>query len=483
MTTEHKRPSLLVALLPVTLLIVMLSFNVFVFKDDSSYGPNQLSLLFSAIITALIGVFHLKMDYHDIEKKAIDSIGVALQAMLILLVVGALIGIWILNGVVPTMIYYGIKMISPAVFLPVALVICSIVSLATGSSWSTVGTVGIALIGIGHALGIPEGMVAGAIVSGSYFGDKMSPLSDTTNLAPAMAGANLFEHIRHMMFTTIPSIVIALLLFIILGVFYSGDNIDEQKINLLTQTISAQFNLSAWLFTLPLLVFVLVKKKVPALPALLAGTIFGIVYALFFQQALLAKIVGAEFNFVSIYKAIMKITYGGFESTTGNAVVDKLFTRGGMSGMLNTIWLILMAMIFGGMMEVTGMLGKIAEAILKMVSGVTSLVASTVGTSIFLNLTTSDQYIAIVVTGRMFKSAYKDQNLHPKNLSRAVEDGGTVTSVLVPWNTCGAYFSSVLGVATLTYLPFAFFNLLSPIMSILIAASGKTMDPAPVDNE
>lgn len=475
-----KKPSYLVAFIPVIFLVILLSLNVYIFSDDSSYGPNQFALLFAAIVTALIGVFHLKHDYSQIEKKAIDSIGVAMQAMLILLVVGALIGIWILNGVVPTMIYYGVKLIHPAIFLPVSLVICSIVSLATGSSWSTVGTVGIALIGIGQTLGIPEGMVAGAIVSGAYFGDKMSPLSDTTNLAPAMAGTDLFSHIRHMVYTSGPSFIISFILFVILGIFYSADSLNAKEIETVTSLISKNYNISLWLFTLPLVVFVLVKKKIPALPALLAGTILGAIYVFVFQQDLLLKLCGGEFSLGKAYEVVLKTAYNGFESDTGNKVIDKLFSRGGMSGMLNTVWLILMAMIYGGMMEVTGMLGKIAEGVLKMVSGVTSLVASTVGTSLFLNLTTSDQYIAIVVSGRMFKSAYKEHNLHPKNLSRAVEDGATVTSVLVPWNTCGAYFSSVMGVATLTYLPFAFFNLISPIMSILVAASGKTMEE--IDN-
>lgn len=478
-----KKPSYLIALTPVIILVILLSLNVYIFSDDSSYGPNQFALLIAAIITAVIGVFYLKHDYAEIEKKTIDSIGVAMQAMLILLVVGALIGIWILNGVVPTMIFYGIKLIHPSIFLPISLIICSIVSIATGSSWSTVGTVGIALIGIGQALGIPEGMVAGAIVSGSYFGDKMSPLSDTTNLAPAMAGTNLFSHIRHMVYTSGPSYLISLVLFIFLGVFYSGENLNSNDIENVVSLISQNYNISIWLFTLPLIVFVLVKKKVPALPALLAGTILGVFYVLFFQQELLVKMSGGDLSFSKVYEIVLKVGYNGFESETGNKMIDKLFSRGGMSGMLNTVWLILMAMIFGGMMEVTGMLGKIAEGILKAVSGVTSLVASTVGTSIFLNLTTSDQYIAIVVTGRMFKGAYKEQNLHPKNLSRAVEDGATVTSVLVPWNTCGAYFSSVMGVATLTYLPFAFFNLISPLMSIAVAASGKTMEPLNIEKE
>lgn len=471
-----KKPSLLLSMLPVIFLVFLLSFNVYIFKDDSSYGPNQLALLLSAILSGVIGVFYLKLDYAHIEKKVLESIGVSLQALMILLVVGALIGIWILNGVVPTMIYFGIKLIHPSIFLPISLIICSIVSLATGSSWSTVGTVGIALIGIGQTLGIPEGMVAGAIVSGSYFGDKMSPLSDTTNLAPAMAGANLFEHIKHMTYTSGPSIIISLIIFIILGFFYSGDAIDTEQINKVLLVMDESFNISVWLFTLPLIVFFLVKKKVPALPALLIGAIIGALYALIFQQELLVKLCGGELSFVKSYEVIIKTAFGGYESETGNQMIDKLFSRGGMSGMLNTVWLILMAMIFGGMLEVTGMLGKIAQTILKAVRGMTSLVASTVGTSIFLNLTTSDQYIAIVVTGRMFKGAYKDYGLKPKNLSRAVEDGATVTSVLVPWNTCGAYFSTVMGVATMSYLPFAFFNLLSPLISIILASTGKTME-------
>ncbi len=470
------KPSLKISLLPVLILVLLLSFNVYVFGDNSSYGPNQLALLTAAIISALIGVFHLKHDYAEIEKRAISSIGVAMHAVFILLTVGSLIGIWILNGVVPGMIYYGIKLIHPMVFLPICLVICSVVSLATGSSWSTVGTVGIALIGIGQTLGIPIEMVAGAIVSGSYFGDKMSPLSDTTNLAPAMAGTDLFSHIRHMVYTSGPSIVLSFILFSILGIFYHGQSLDSKGIEQVLNLVQTKFNITPWIFTLPLIVIVMVKKKVPALPALLFGTFAGGIYALVFQTSLIESMGGGEISGVKIYEIILGVAYDGFKLETGNEFIDKLFSRGGMSNMLNTVWLILMAMIFGGMLEVTGMLGRIAESILKMVSGVTSLVASTVGSAIFLNITTSDQYIAIVLSGRMFKSAYQDRNLHPKNLSRAVEDGATVTSVLVPWNTCGAYFSSILGVATVGYLPFAFFNLLSPIMSVIIAASGKTME-------
>lgn len=472
---HKKKPSLLISLVPIICLVVLLAFNVFVYHDDSSYGPNQLALLFSAFLCAGIGHFYLNISYKALEQQSIKAVGVSLQAILILLVVGALIGIWILNGVVPTMIFYGIKIINPTVFLPVALIICSIVSLATGSSWSTVGTVGIALIGIGQTLGIPEGMVAGAIVSGAYFGDKMSPLSDTTNLAPAMAGTDLFSHIRHMVYTSGPAIIISLITFLGIGFFYEvGSDFNPENIDKLLLLMDENFNISLFLFTLPLLIFVLVYKKMPALPALFIGVVAGCVYAFIFQGEMISKLNDIN-GFTGAYKGILSVAFDGFKMESGNEVLDKLLSRGGMSSMLNTVWLILMAMIFGGMMEATGMLDTIAKSILKLVNSVGSLVGATIGTSLFLNLTTSDQYISIVVTGRMFKSAYDEQNLDPKNLSRAVEDGATVTSVLVPWNTCGAYFSGVMGVATLTYLPFAFFNLLSPVISIILANTGYTM--------
>lgn len=473
---QQKQPSLAISLIPVVTLVSLLAMNVWLFKEDASYGANQIALLLASVVAMGIGVFAFKLEYKFLEKKALEAVGVSLQAMLILLIVGSLIGVWILNGVVPTMIYYGIKLIDPRIFLPVALVLCSLVSLATGSSWSTVGTIGIALIGIGETLGIPEGMVAGAIVSGAYFGDKMSPLSDTTNLAPAMAGTDLFSHIRHMIYTTGPAILITFLIFCGIGFFYSADTIDVREIESVLAIIDQNFNVTPFLFLLPLIVFVMVTKKVAAVPALIVGTLLGAVFALIFQSELLAKMNGGEFSIINSYQHIIKTSFSGFKIETGNQMIDKLFSRGGMSEMLNTVWLILMAMIFGGMMEVTGMLHTIASSILKLVSGVTSLVASTIASAFFLNLTASDQYISIVVTGRMFKNAYDNYQLHPKNLSRAVEDSATVTSVLIPWNTCGAYFSTVLGVATLSYLPYAFFNILTPLISIMIAASGKTME-------
>lgn len=472
-----RAPSIKLALLPIIFLVILLSANVIVFKDDCSYGPNQLALFMAAMLTAIIGKVKLKLSYKEIEKKAVDSIGVALHAILILLVVGSLISLWILSGVVPAMIYYGINLINPTFFLPVSVIICSIVSMATGSSWSTVGTIGIALLGIGQALGIPVEMVAGSIVSGSYFGDKLSPLSDTTNLAPAMAETDLFTHVKHMMYTTVPSIVITITIFMFIGLFFDGDLSRSTDIEELRRVISSTFHMTPLLFILPIVVYILVKKKVPALPALTAGCLLAVIFTMLFQKDLMLGLGQGDEGFKKSYEIFIKTAFKGFESTTGNKFVDRLFTRGGMGSMLNTVWLILMAMIFGGMMEVTGMLTSLANGILRLVNGVTSLVASTIGTAIFLNITTGDQYISIVVSARMFKKPFQDYNLAPQNLSRAVEDGATVTSVLVPWNTGGAYFSSVLGVATISYLPYSFFNLISPLMSIIIAASGKTMVP------
>ncbi|MDA8792294.1 Na+/H+ antiporter NhaC [Bacteriovoracaceae bacterium] len=472
---SKKTPSLIVSLIPLLSLITLLAINVKVFADDASYGPNQIALLLSSVIAAFLGIFHLKLSYKQIEKKIVDSIGLAMQANLILLTVGALIGVWILSGIVPTMVFYGMEMINPSIFLVVSCLICSVVSLATGSSWSTGGTVGIALIGVGTAIGIPVEMVAGSVISGSYFGDKMSPLSDTTNLAPATAGSDLFSHIRHMMFSTFPTYTITLVIFFVIGLNYGGENFDAESVSLLSSTIKENFYIGPVLFILPGLVLLMVMKKVPALPALVVGTILGALFVVIFQQKLLLNLMGGEFTLIGAYKVILNASFSGFSFESGNPMVDKLFNRGGMSGMLNTIWLIIMAMSFGGVMEGTGMLGKLADTVLKMVRGTASLVGATIGSALVFNVTASDQFLAIVVTSKMFKNAYKKLGLDPVNLSRAVEDSATVTSVLVPWNTCAAYFASVLGVSTFAYLPYCYFNLISPLMSFLLAATGFSM--------
>lgn len=474
--SEVKKPGLLLSLVPVAFLIGCLVLNIDLFKDSALLGPNQIALFLSALVAGAIGLFVLRVPYEEIEKKVIHSIGLSMQANLILLVVGMLIGLWIFSGVVPAMIYYGVKIFNPSLFLPLTCIVCAVVSLATGSSWSTGGTVGIALIGIGQALSIPTPMVAGAVISGAYFGDKLSPLSDTTNLAPAMAGTDLFTHVRYMLYTTTPSMILALIGFTILGYFYSGSSSDLSQVNMVLATIESAFNITPFLFILPLLVFFMVAKKVPALPALVVGSLAGALFVIIFQQDLLHRMLGESYGLKAIYGKMVEVAHGGFKMESDKELLNTLLTRGGMAGMLNTVWIILMSMIFGGIMEVTGMLEQIGFAILKMVRGTASLIAATISSSLFVNLTAGDQYLSLVLPGRMFKPTYEKLGLAPQNLSRSLEDGGTITSVLVPWNTCGAYFASILGVSTAAYLPFCFFNLINPVMAIVIATIGLRIE-------
>ena len=474
--SKVKQPSLWLSLVPLVFLVIALIINVILFKDDATYGPNQLALLLSGMLTLALGSVLLNVPYKKMEERIVHSISLATQACLILLVVGSLISVWILSGIVPTMIYYGLIIINPDYFLPVACISCAFVAISTGSSWSTSGTVGVALIGIGQTLGVPMGMTAGAIISGAYFGDKMSPLSDTTNLAPAMAGTDLFTHIRHMVYTSGPAILIAIVLFFIIGLGYGGGQSDPVKIKAVLDLIVTQFNIGLHLFVVPLIVLIMVAKKMPAFPAMIIGVLLGVLAALIFQQPLLSNLAGESSGLSGVYSQIVSVAHGGFSFESGNAAMDKLFNRGGMSGMLTTVWLILMAMVFGGALEATGMLQKIAQSILSLVSGTASLIGSVVATCLVMNMTASDQYLALVVPGRMFRKSFDDFDLHPKNLSRALEDSGTVTSVLVPWNSGGAYHSKVFGVGTLEYLPFCFFNLLSPVVSVFLATMNWTIE-------
>jgi len=466
--TEKKEPSLVLSLLPILFLIILLASNVIIYGGDSSYGPNQISLLVTAAFAGLLSL-RLGYSWDDLESGIVKSISSAMAAILILLMIGSLSGTWLISGIVPAMIYYGLEILNPTIFLVAACIVSAIVSIATGSSWSTAATVGIALIGIGKAMGIHDGIVAGAVISGAYFGDKMSPLSDTTNLAPAMAGTDLFTHIKYMSLTTVPSIVISLIIFLVWGfTLDTSSNIGEAEI--VQTAISEKFNINLFLFLVPAAVVFMIIKKIPALPALFAGTLLGAIFALIFQPHLLNGISGITTDSLkSGYAAIMQAMFSDVALETGNATVDDLLSSGGMYGMLSTVWLILTAMVFGGVMESTGMLKTIAKSIIGFAQSTGSLVASTAATCITFNVTASDQYIAIVVPGRMFSSTYKERGLAPENLSRTLEDSGTVTSVLIPWNTCGAYQSSVLGVATFAYLPYCFFNIISPFMTILYA--------------
>lgn len=466
MSKEKREATLFEALIPIIFLIIVLSVNVFIFGDASLDGSNQIVLILSGAV-ACIMAYRLGYQWEELQNGMIRSIGSAMGSILILFIIGSLAGSWLLSGIVPAMIYYGLQILNPTIFLFAACVVCAIVSVATGSSWTTSATVGIALIGIGKALGVSEGIVAGAVLSGAYFGDKMSPLSDTTNLAPAMAGTDLFTHIRYMTYTTVPSIAIALILFLIIG-FFGTERANITETEQILEAIDSKFNINLWLFIVPAAVIIMIVKKVPALPALLSGTLLGIIFALIFQPNIIREVAGYQGStWMVMFVGTMKSLYGDIAVSTSNEMVNELLTSGGMAGMLKTIWLIISAMIFGGVMECSGMLKRIAGAIVQMVNSTGSLIASTAGTCVFFNVTASDQYLAIVVPGRMYADIFKEHNLAPENLSRTLEDSGTVTSVLIPWNTCGAYHSNVLGVSTATYLPYCFFNLISPLMTIL----------------
>lgn len=468
MAVEKKVPTLFQALIPILFLIILLTITVLVFKSDAIVGPNQIVLLLSAGIAGIIS-WRLGYTWKEINKSIVKSISSAMSAIIILLVIGSLSGTWLLSGIVPAMIYYGLKILNPTIFLFAAVVVSAIVSLATGSSWSTIATVGIALLGIGMAMDIHEGVIAGAIISGAYFGDKMSPLSDTTNLAPAMAGTDLITHVKYMIITTGPTLIITLIIFLIWG-FTLDTTASINESTAVMAAIEKSFNLNPILFLIPAIVIFMIIKKVPASPALLVGSILGGIFAIIFQPDVVNQVSGIEGDYVkSSFVAFMNAMATTIQITTDNEMVSKLLVGKGMAGMLNTIWLIMCAMIFGGVMESSGLLKVIAHRIIKFANSTGSLVASTATTCVFFNITAADQYMAIAIPGRMFADTYRERDLKPEVLSRTLEDSGTVTSVLIPWNTCGATQAGVLGVATAVYAPFCFFNIISPFMTILVA--------------
>lgn len=465
---QNKELSIWEALLPVIILVALLAFNVFVYGDDSLGGSNQFILLIGGAIAAIVGIFN-KVSFDRMLEEVANNIKSTSGAILILLFVGALAGTWLISGVIPAMIYYGLQILSPSYFLAACMIICAVISVATGSSWTTSATVGIALVGIGGALGISPGMTAGAVISGAYFGDKMSPLSDTTNLAPAMAGTDLFTHIRYMSLTTVPTMVVTLIIFTIIGLNLDTATIPDTES--LLSAIEESFVITPWLFIVPLVVIILILKKAPPLMALLLGTLLAAVFALIFQpEVVMGLTQSKDLNLINAYQGVMNSITVETKITTSNEILNGLFTTGGMYGMLGTIWLIICAMVFGGIMDAIGALSKISKTLLNAFDSIFGLFASTVASCLALNVTASDQYLAIVVPGKMYAQAYKEKNLAPENLSRTLEDAGTVTSVLVPWNTCGAYQSSVLGVDTTAYIGYAFFNYLSPFTTLLFAA-------------
>ncbi|MGI5865110.1 MAG: Na+/H+ antiporter NhaC [Myxococcales bacterium] len=458
-TSEGARraPHLLVALVPVAFLVASLWFTVVHLREFEL--TTHIALIAATVVASAVAML-LGYSWKEIEEGMLRGVSLALNAVVILIVIGLLIATWIQAGIVPAMIDYGLELLSPSIFLPAATVICSLVSLATGSSWSTAATVGIALIGIGEGLGVPRPVVAGAIISGAYFGDKMSPLSDTTNLAPAMAGSDLFDHVRHMVFTTGPSLIIALALFSFIGAGSTG-SVDTAQVESIQKAIRDAYTIHPALLLPPVLVVVMVVLRIPALPALIAGSALG---------ALMAGLVQG-----TAWGEILKAGYSGVVSKTGNAVVDSLLSRGGLTSMFSTVALIICALSFGGVLEKAKMLESIAGAILRLARGVGGLVSATLVTCLGMNILASDQYLAIVVPGRMYRDAYEKAGLAPKNLSRALEDSGTLTSVLFPWNTCGAFMIATLGLAPWTYVPYCFLNLVNPLVSAFLGFTGLTM--------
>lgn len=489
-STQSETPiPLWLALLPLLFLIFLLALSVNLFGDNASYGPNQISLMLAAGITGLIGLY-LRMPWQEIESAMVDSITLALKSCLILLAVGSLIGSWMLAGTAPAIIYFGLGILDPSWFFPATLLICALVALSIGSAWTTASTVGLALVGVAQIMDLSLPVTAGAVISGAYFGDKMSPLSDTTNLAPAMVGVDLFVHIRHMAWTTGPAFLIALVLFAFMGWSNETSLAPAADIANSRAILNQRYALGFPAMFPLILMFALAMRKVSAFPSIAIGALAGCVIALVWQPQLVRDFgdpEGTMSSWAASTKALFMVMADGFQIETGDASLDHLLSRGGMSSMLNTIWLIICAMCFGGTMERTGLLQRIVDALLKRVRGTGSLITTTVLTAIGMNIIAADQYIAIVLPGRMYRLEFARRGLAPQNLSRTIEDAGTMTSALVPWNTCGAFMTATLGVPTLAYLPYAFINLLSPMIAIVygitnfkIAAMEQDVETVPV---
>ena len=451
---EVRNATLVESLIPISFMAIFLSFCIF------KYGASpHIPLIVTTIIASLIAVFRLGYSWEVIEQGMFETIISAMQAILITILIGILIGVWIVSGVVPCMIYWGLKIISPNIFLVASLLACAIISISTGSSWSTIGTIGVALLGIAQSLEIPVGLAAGAIISGAYFGDKLSPLSETTNLAPAVSGTDLFSHINYMTYSTIPSLIICIIIYGVIGLRYSGRNLDIENILLVQETLKLTFNtLSPVLLIAPIFVISLVIFKIPAIPGLVGGILIGVLFAVTLQGVDLGSVLSAAQN--------------GYVAKTGVQAVDELLSKGGLSSMMSTISLILCALSLGGVLEKTGMLKSIAEVLLKRAKGVFGTVACTMLTCLFTNIIAGEQYLAIVIPGKMYKSEFEKKGLDPVMLSRALEDSGTLTSVLVPWTSCGAYVAGVLGVSAFTYAPFTFLNIINPFVSLIMIAFG-----------
>ena len=463
-----------ISLIPILILVTLLALNISIFGSDAILGASQVALLFSAGVAIWLAMWLFKVPWQDFEETIKSNIGDVTTAIVILFLIGAISGTWTVSGIVPTFIYYGVKIISPKVFLLTACIICALVSVTIGSSWTTIATIGVALLGIGKALGFSDGMIAGAIISGAYFGDKISPLSDTTVLASSMSKVPMFDHIRYLMYTTVPSIVITLVIFTILGFSHSGS--DSSLINEYTSVLDSKFNITPWLLIVPALTAVMIARRMPALIVLALSTATAAIAAIIFQPDIIrdigASIAGDGSNAKILFTGTIESIYNSVSIETGNPEVNQLVASKGMLGMLNTVYLIICAMCFGAALKASGMLRHLASMILPLTKRRTSLVTSTVVTGTALNGIVSDQYLAIILTSSLFKDVYEKEGYENRLLSRSVEDSATVTSPLYPWSSCGMTQATILSVPTLAYLPYCFFNLISPLMSITVAAIG-----------
>lgn len=477
MNTKALHPHPLISLLPLAVLIALIALVLRIFPDDALSGASQVALMVASSVCVALSMLVYKTKWTVFEEMIKKTVGDAGVSILILLLIGMMSATWMVSGVVPTMIYYGVQLMSPWLFLPCACIISSFISVITGTSWTTIATIGIALMGIGDALGIPQPYTAGAIISGAYFGDKMSPMSDTTVLASSMAGADLFSHIRYMLYTTVPSIVISLVLYLVIGLFYNGQKVE---VNQYLTGLNNGFNISLWTMVVPLFTALLIYKKMPSLITLLLSSLAACLCAIVLQPEALMHIAGEkQVNALSLFEGLMLTCYTKTNIDTGFEAINSLVATRGMVGMLSTVWLILWAMCFGSCMVASGMLRSITHIILKGIKGTASLVCSTVASGVLLNLVMGDQFLSIIMNVSIYHDEYAERGYRPELLSRSTEDSATVTSVLVPWTACGMTQSTVLGIPTLVYLPFCFFNIISPIMSCLVAILGFVPKPQP----
>ena len=466
-----KNPSPLISLIPLSVLVILLALTIKLFGADAIAGGSQLSLLTASAVCTAMSIIIYGRKWVDLEESIIRNMRSATPALIILLLIGAIAGTWMASGIIPSLIYYGLKILHPSIFLPASCIICAIISLLTGSSWTTIATIGVALMGIGRALGFDDGWIAGAIISGAYFGDKISVMSDTTVLASSTTEVPLFTHIKYMLITTIPSLLISIMVFTIAGL--SASTTSSADMMAIEEGLQSTFNISPWLLIVPILTGILIAKRLPAIVTLFASAFMAAIAMVIAQPELILQIANVEnSSALSSLKAIIIASTTNNSIETGNELLNNLVTTRGMGGMMGTIWLIICAMCFGGVMYGSGMLSAITQIFLRVARRTVSVVSSTVGSGLFFNLVTGDQYISIILTGNLFRKLYDERDLEHRLLSRSIEDSATITSVLIPWNSCGMTQSTVLGVATLTYMPYCVFNIISPLMSIFMATIG-----------